>query len=65
MLFVDVLLCHLIYGIIKLSVLSFYCRIFTTKRFHLAANIMIGLVVAWMIAAFAVSSSIEVVIHRC
>jgi hypothetical protein len=52
-LFVDEMVVDFILGLVKLSVLFFYKRIFTTAAtFRLAANIMIAVVIAWMITAF-------------
>jgi len=50
-LFSDVLVCHTCYGFIKVSILLFYKRIFVTPKFKMAANIMLGFVAAWFIAA--------------
>ncbi|KAF1950073.1 hypothetical protein CC80DRAFT_248826 [Byssothecium circinans] len=51
--YVDVILCHLVYGIIKMSVVLFYRRIFQVrKRFRVFFNIYFTVVVAWTITAF-------------
>ena len=42
-------------GIVKISVVLFYRRIFITKRFRLVANIIVGICVVWTIAMFLVS----------
>lgn len=68
MIWIDVLLCHIAYGVIKLSILLFYKRIFITPWFQKAANIFMGIVVAWMFAATFVSkilSTILVDIYVC
>ena len=40
---------------VKLSIIFFYRRIFSTSRFRLISSIMIGIVVAWLITFFFVS----------
>lgn len=51
--YVDVILCHLVYGIIKISVILFYKRIFEVrKRFRVFFNIYFFVVIAWTITAF-------------
>ena len=49
------LLVYLTFGIVKISALLFYKRIFTEPRFNLAANIMMAAVVSWTIVQFIVS----------
>ena len=39
----------------KLSILTFYTRLFPTRSFKLAARIMTGVVTAWLIATILVS----------
>ena len=55
LLWVDVLLCHLCYGVIKISILLFYRRIFVTPWFRHTVYVFIGVVSCWMMAAFLVS----------
>ena len=45
---------HFVYGIIKISVILFYKRIFTTKTFALAANIALALAIGFIVVAFFV-----------
>jgi len=55
-LFSEIIICHFTYGLIKISVLLFYKRIFNiNKSFRTYANIVLGINVAWMISAFFVS----------
>ncbi|KAI4156813.1 MAG: hypothetical protein L6R39_001009 [Caloplaca ligustica] len=51
LIWVDVLLCHIIYGVIKISILLFYRRIFITPWFRTTTTIFMGVVLAWMLAA--------------
>jgi hypothetical protein len=39
---------------VKIAVLLFYKRIFTTKRFRLAASVMMGVITVWWIASLVV-----------
>ncbi|KAH8602298.1 hypothetical protein B0O99DRAFT_735736 [Bisporella sp. PMI_857] len=39
-------------SVIKVSILLFYKRIFITKKFGIACNIMIGVMVAWYLGSF-------------
>ncbi|KAF2836969.1 hypothetical protein M501DRAFT_211771 [Patellaria atrata CBS 101060] len=51
--FSDILLSHFVYGLIKLSVLFFYKRIFFPfDRFIFAANIIIGATILFIIVSF-------------
>ncbi|KAF2726950.1 hypothetical protein EJ04DRAFT_517555 [Polyplosphaeria fusca] len=47
--FIDVLLCHLVYELIKVSILLFYKRIFPTPKFNAHANTVLGVVTAFTI----------------
>ena len=49
------LLVYLTFGVVKISAILFYKRLFTELRFRLAANIMMAVVVAWTVAQFIVS----------
>ena len=53
------LLVYLTFGIVKVSVILFYKRIFNEPQFRLVANIMMVIVVGWTIAQFIVSSSVH------
>lgn len=55
------LLCHIAYAAIKLSVLLFYKRIFITLWFQRTANVFMAVVVAWLIAATFVSDVLVLV----
>ena len=44
------LLTTLSLGIIKISILLFYQRLFTVKSFFIASTVMIGVVAAWTVA---------------
>ena len=57
------LLVYLTFGIVKVSVILFYKRIFNEPQFRLVANIMMVVVVGWTIAQFIVSSSVHHVYH--
>ncbi|KAA6408787.1 MAG: integral membrane [Lasallia pustulata] len=48
--YLTVLLSQLAIGTVKISVITFYKRIFRTQSFHRAANILLGFVVAWILA---------------
>ena len=61
--FIDVFLCHLIYGLIKVSVLLFYKRIFITPRFRMVANIMIIVVTVWTALATIVRTRQSLVLQ--
>ncbi|KAH7406409.1 hypothetical protein DE146DRAFT_647409 [Phaeosphaeria sp. MPI-PUGE-AT-0046c] len=50
--FTDVLMMHFVYGIIKISVILFYKRIFSIRPFVIAANIALGLSVGFILTAF-------------
>ncbi|KAF2845808.1 hypothetical protein T440DRAFT_258321 [Plenodomus tracheiphilus IPT5] len=50
-LYVGVIVAHLCYGLVKLAVLEFYKRIFSTARFHMAANITMVFVAVFMLTA--------------
>ena len=50
-------MCHLVYGVIKLSILFFYRRIFITPRFRKTTDIFMVIVIAWMITAAFVSKT--------
>ena len=58
-LYFDVIVAHFAIGIIKMSVLELYKRIFTTKRFKLWANVTMVLVTAWTLGAFLVCLRIQ------
>ena len=47
---------HLALGVIKISILLFYKRIFRTKQFTLIANSVLAFVVCFTIASVTVSS---------
>ena len=53
------LLVYLTFGIVKVSAILFYKRIFTESQFRLVANIMMAVVVCWTIAQFIVSSPVH------
>ncbi|KAJ4288912.1 hypothetical protein N0V90_011253 [Kalmusia sp. IMI 367209] len=38
--------------LVKVGILLFYKRVFALKKFLLAANIMIGIIIAWFVASF-------------
>jgi hypothetical protein len=59
-LYVGVIVAHLSYGLSKLSVLQFYKRIFSMGRFKAAANLVMGVVVAFMVTATLVSNTFAV-----
>ena len=44
-------MCHIVYGIIKVSLLLFFRRIFITPWFRKTTSVFMGVVIAWMIAA--------------
>ena len=50
-LWIDVLLCHLVFAAIKLSIVLFYKRIFVPRWFQITANVLMGIVVSWLLAA--------------
>jgi hypothetical protein len=58
-LYFDVIVAHFAIGIIKMSVLELYKRIFTTKRFKLWANVLMILITAWTLGAFLVCLRIQ------
>ncbi|MCJ1232403.1 hypothetical protein MMC14_000355 [Varicellaria rhodocarpa] len=39
-------------GLVKISIILFYKQIFVTPKFKLAADILIGIIIAWIIAFF-------------
>lgn len=47
-------LSHVPWAFTKISVLLFFKRIFVTRRFSIAANILIGVVVVWLVAFITV-----------
>ena len=57
------LLVYLTFGIVKVSVILFYKRIFNEPQFRLVANIMMVVVVGWTIAQFIVSPSVHQVYY--
>ena len=59
------LLVYLTFGIVKVSVVLFYKRIFNEAQFRLVANIMIVVVVGWTIAQFIVSSNFSAMTLLC
>lgn len=42
-------------ALVKIALLLFYRRIFVTKRFQIADNIMLGITVSWFLTFFIVS----------
>ncbi|KAJ8063519.1 hypothetical protein OCU04_007394 [Sclerotinia nivalis] len=50
--FADTLICHFVYGLIKVSVVVFYKRIFTSRTFNICANIVLGMISVYMILSF-------------
>ncbi|KAF2687595.1 hypothetical protein K458DRAFT_484867 [Lentithecium fluviatile CBS 122367] len=50
-LYFGVIIAHISYGLVKLSVLQFYKRIFVTPTFQLSANIMLIIVFLFMLTA--------------
>jgi hypothetical protein len=55
--FADAMICHFLYGLIKISVVFFYKRIFVGKIFKICANTVIGMILMWMTFAFFVSQT--------
>lgn len=53
--FSDILICHFVFGLTKISVVLFYKRIFTTRRFVLAANIVLVTITLFILISFFVS----------
>lgn len=53
--FADTLICHFVYGLIKISVVVFYKRIFTSRHFNICANIVLGMISLYIILSFFVS----------
>lgn len=51
--FVNLLVCHFVFGLVKISVLLFYKRIFDTPRFRMLANTLMIITMAWMLATLA------------
>ena len=45
------------FGVIKVSFILFYKRIFVSPRFRLVCNIMIAVITGWAVALFIVSFS--------
>jgi len=52
MLFADILLCSAVYGLLKISLVLFYKRVFAIQRFRLWANVVIVIVILFIITAF-------------
>ncbi|KAF2266513.1 hypothetical protein CC78DRAFT_615029 [Lojkania enalia] len=50
MVYIDILFCHTIYGLIKVSILLFYRRIFPIKKFHAHANGLLLVVIAFTLS---------------
>ncbi|PVI08120.1 hypothetical protein DM02DRAFT_621663 [Periconia macrospinosa] len=50
--FSDILVCHLIYGLTKISIVLFYKRVFTLGRFRIAANATLALIIVFIILSF-------------
>ncbi|KAM0163187.1 hypothetical protein ACHAPC_005449 [Botrytis cinerea] len=50
--FADTLICHFVYGLIKISVVVFYKRIFTSRTFVICANTVLGMISLYMILSF-------------
>jgi len=55
--FADVLICHFLYGLIKISVVLFYKRIFQGKTFNACANVVLVLIGMFMAISFFVSET--------
>jgi hypothetical protein len=58
-LYVGVIVAHLSYGLVKLAVLQFYKRIFSTPRFRMTANITMVFVATFMLTATLVSTTLR------
>lgn len=54
--FFTVIVAYLALGTTKIGVLLFYKRVFITRRFFLAANAVMVLVIGWTLAAIFVST---------
>ena len=54
-LYADVILTHLSEGTVKLAVILLYKRLFSTRAFRRAANVLIVFIVGWILAATFVS----------
>ena len=54
-LFFVVIVAHLAMGVVKISVLSFYKRIFAVRSFRRGANVTMGFVILWILGSFFVS----------
>ncbi|CAG8961582.1 hypothetical protein HYFRA_00006116 [Hymenoscyphus fraxineus] len=50
--FSDILICHFVFGLTKISVVLFYKRIFTTRRFVIAANIILAAITLFILVSF-------------
>ncbi|QSZ31471.1 hypothetical protein DSL72_001036 [Monilinia vaccinii-corymbosi] len=50
--FADALICHFLYGLIKISVVVFYKRIFTGRTFKTCANVVLGMISLYIILSF-------------
>lgn len=50
--FADGLICHFVYGLIKISVVLFYKRIFKGKSFSICANVVLALISLFMAVSF-------------
>lgn len=61
-LYADVILTHLSEGTVKLAVILLYKRLFSTRAFRRAANILIVVIMGWILAATFVSLAPN--IHR-
>ena len=57
MLYAIMLLIYMTLGVIKVSFILLYRRIFVTSPFHLVCNIMIGVFTGWAVALVIVSFS--------
>ena len=44
-------------GVIKLSIVCFYKRIFTTRAFGITCNAFLALIICWTIGALVVSAT--------
>ena len=53
-LYFNVILAHLAIGVVKISMLEFYKRIFDVRNFHRAANIVMVFVILWIPDSFSV-----------
>lgn len=52
--FIEYTLGHFVFGLIKISIILFYKKLFALPRFRMVANVALTVVSLWMILAFAV-----------